>query len=410
LKESSCENVKKGEISLTNFNGVRVYFSPCGIGLGHVGRALLVADTLVEKGAEVLFSTYLEGIDFVKKRGYPVVSSPPLNLASDSTGRIDLKTLARKQGFPALPRFMKQVTSEMDYMKAFKPDIVFSDTRLSSVIAGKLLGLPVALMLNQFSPMIPRSEDYTTLYQIFDGGILTLLSRGWGASDVILIPDFPEPYTLSIDSLRIPQPYKQLVRMVGYLLPTRSKNANSIKKIRKEARAMERDKLIYAAISGPLQEREPLIKLLTPIFEKFPIGYKVIMSTGNPEKGSKPLDKGNLTLIPWVKDRYEYLQSCDLVVCKGGHNTILQSICYGKPSIIIPTPNHTEQYANARRAKELGFGTAIHQSDLSLGRLVKISNFLLDSEKIKKQLEEINVKGYTKGVENSINAISKLLA
>ncbi|MCW3991077.1 MAG: hypothetical protein NWE79_00060, partial [Candidatus Bathyarchaeota archaeon] len=144
---------------MPGFEGAKVYFSPCGIGLGHVGRVLPVAEELVRRGVEVMFSTYLEGVDFVRKQGFPVVSAPAVDLESDSTGRVDIRATAISQGVSVLTRFMQQVTAEVDYMKAFKPDVVFSDSRLSSVIAGKMLGLPVALMLNQFLPLVPRGRQ-----------------------------------------------------------------------------------------------------------------------------------------------------------------------------------------------------------------------------------------------------------
>ena len=391
------------------FEGVKVYFSPCGMGLGHVGRALPVAEELVRRGAEVMFSTYLEGLDYVRRKGLPVVSSPALSLASDSTGRIDLRATAVTQGVPALPRFMQQVTKEMEYMKAFGPDVVVSDTRLSSVVAGKLLGLPVALMLNQFMPMVPRSEQNLTLSKVLDGGILTLLSRGWGASDVILIPDFPEPYTISLDSLRIPKPYRHLVRMVGSILPWKPEEVEDTGRVREEAGATGGETLIYAAVSGPRQEREPLIRLLRPVLEEFPDGYKAVMSMGDPDGGSNPASSGNLTAIPWVVDRYEYLKACDLVVCRGGHNTIMQCISYGKPSIVIPTPNHTEQYANARRASELGFSFALHQVELSRELLFETVNAIISDGGYNRRLEEFNLNKHSDGIENTLAEISKLI-
>ena len=394
---------------MSGFEDTRVYFSPCGIGLGHVGRVLPVAEELVRRGAEVVFSTYLEGVDYVKRKGFPVVSSPALSLVSDSTGRIDLRATAVTQGVSALPQFIRQVTSEMEYMKAFRPDVVVSDTRLSSVVAGKLLGLPVALVLNQFMPMVPRNEKNLILSRIVDGSILTLLSRGWGASDVILIPDFPEPYTISRDSLRIPKPYRHLVRMVGFVLPRKPGEVEDTGRVREEAGATGGEKLIYAAISGPLQEREPLIKLLRPIFEEFPDGYKVVMSMGDPDGGSKPTSSGSLTTVPWVVDRYEYLKACDLVVCRGGHNTIMQCISYGKPSIIIPVPNHTEQYANARRASELGFSVALHQVELNRERLFETVNTIISDGGCSRKLDEFSLNNDTDGIENILVEISKLI-
>ena len=392
-----------------SFDGAKVFFSPCGIGLGHVGRVLPIAEELFRRGAEVMFSTYLEGVDFVRERGFPVVSAPALSLESDSTGRIDLRATAVSQGVPALRRFMQQITSEAEYMKAFEPDIVFSDSRLSSVIAGKLLGLPVALMLNQFFPMVPRGKQSQTLLQIFDGGVMTLLGRGWAASDVILIPDFPEPYTISLASLRVPKAYRHLVKMVGFILPRKPEEVEDTGRVREEAGANGDQRLIYAAISGPRQEREPLIRLLTPIFEGFPEGYRIVMSKGVPGGGSEPSTSGALTTIPWVADRFEYLKACDLVVCRGGHNTIMQSICYGRPAIIVPTPNHTEQYLNAKRAMELGFAEALNQEDLTRDRLLEIAERLLSDSVYKERLDEMASKGFADGLENTVSAISELM-
>jgi len=391
-----------------DFNGLRVYFSPCGIGLGHIGRVIPVAEEVQKQGGEILISTYLEAVDFAKKKGLPVVTSPAVSLETDSTGSIDLKASALSQGIPNMKQFVSQVTAEMDFMKAFKPDVVVSDTRLSSLIAGKLLGKPVALMLNQFLPMIPRESNYKMLGQLVDGSILTLIGGGWGSSDVILIPDFPEPYTLSLDSLRIPSMHKDLVKMVGFILPRKPEEVPDIKRVRAEAGVESSENLIYAAISGPSKERDPLIHLLEPIFRDFPEEYKVVMSMGRPDGGSVPIQAGSLTKIPWVQDRYEYLKACDMAISRGGHNTIMQSICYGNPSIIIPTPNHTEQYANARRAKELNLAEAIHQKDVSKEMLVNTAERLLNDSRYKDKLNQINSLGMSNGIENILSEIIKL--
>jgi UDP-N-acetylglucosamine--N-acetylmuramyl-(pentapeptide) pyrophosphoryl-undecaprenol N-acetylglucosamine transferase len=394
---------------LGGFDGARIYFSPCGIGLGHVGRTLPVAEAAERLGAEVMFSTYLDGVEFVRQRGLPVVSAPALSLESDATGRVDLRASVVSQGFTGMYRFMQQVTAEMEYMKAFRPDVVFSDTRLSTVIAGKLLGLPVALMLNQFQPMVPRTEHNLTLSKVFDGGVMTLLGRGWAASDVILIPDFPEPYTLSVASLRIPEPYRHLVRMVGFVLPRRPEEVEDTGRVRREAGALEGDQLIYAAISGPDRERDPLIRLLKPIFERFPDGHRIVMSLGIPGGGSEPASSGGLTVIPWARDRFEYLKACDLLVCRGGHSTIMQGICYGKPSIIIPTPNHTEQYGNARRARELGVAEVVLQDDLSAEKILGLADGMLSDPHYQERLEEFRSRGFVEGLENTIGAITELM-
>ncbi|MFQ6053401.1 MAG: DNA polymerase, partial [Candidatus Bathyarchaeia archaeon] len=345
-----------------------------------------------------------------EKLGLPVVSSPHLSMVSDHKGEIDLRMSSVTQGLPALPRFLHQVNVEMEYMKAFRPDVVVSDTRLSSVFAANLLGVPTALILNQFQPIVPRSQHNFRLSKIADGVLLTLIGRGWAASDIILIPDFPEPYTISLESLRIPKPYRRLVRLVGSILPRKPEEVAGAERVREEVGADEGRHLIFAAISGPEAERLPIIARLKAIFEAFPDDYRVVMSMGMPNGGSEPECRGPLTVVPWVRDRFKYLKACDLVVSRAGHETIMQSICFEKPMVLVPTPGHTEQYGNARRAKELGVAEAIHQRDLTREELLSLVEGVLGDDHYVHRLHEINSKNSLgDGVENSVAAIGELL-
>ncbi len=140
-------------------------------------------------------------------------------MSNDISGSIDLRMSSVNQGVQVFPTFMRQINAEIRYMKAFKPDAVISDSRLSSIFAAKLLGIPVLLILNQFTPLIPVQKERFMLSRVADGVIMTLISRGWSYADKILIPDFPAPNTLSIDCLRIPRPYQRKVELIGAILP-----------------------------------------------------------------------------------------------------------------------------------------------------------------------------------------------
>ncbi|MCK4437762.1 hypothetical protein KAV47_01705, partial [Candidatus Bathyarchaeota archaeon] len=144
---------------MDGLEGSRIYFSPCGIGYGHVSRSVSIAEEVVRRGGEVIFSTYLEGVDYVRKFGFPVLSAPPIQMENDPTGSIDLKSSTIEQGITAFPTLLEQVRFEIQSMKAFDADIVFSDSRVSSIIAGRLLKIPVVLLLNQFLPRVPRVKD-----------------------------------------------------------------------------------------------------------------------------------------------------------------------------------------------------------------------------------------------------------
>lgn len=392
-----------------DLDGTRVYFGPCGIGLGHVSRILSIATEVRRRGAEVIFSTYLEGVDYVRRMGFPVASAPPISMSNDSSGSVDLKMSTINQGIRIFPTFTAQVRAELRYMKAFRPDVVVSDSRLSTIVASKLLGLPVVLTLNQFLPLIPRQRDRFMLFKIADGVVMTIVGRGWGLSDQILIPDFPAPYTLSIDTLRIPKAYANKVELIGAILPKRPSDARDREKVRKELGVGAKQKLIYAGISGPAAERLPLLNLLEPIFASFPDEYRVIMSMGDPTGSHELTDESALIKVPWIEDRFDLLNACDLVVSRGGHETLMQSICYGKPSILIPVPNHPEQYGNARRAQALGFAKTIHQAELSRVSLLPIVTDTLHSDKISAHLREIVGHELGNGVERSVDIVTKIV-
>ncbi|MFH1179313.1 MAG: glycosyltransferase [Candidatus Bathyarchaeota archaeon] len=387
------------------FDGKRIYFGACGMGLGHVSRSVPIAQEVIRRKGEVLFSTYLEGVHYVNNYGLPVVAAPDLSMEVDVTGSIDIKATTLLSGIGSITTFLDQVRFEIQTMQAFEPDLVFSDTRLSSIYAARFLKIPIVLLLNQFMPRLPRDKD-TIFFRLMDGSILTTLGRSWALSNIILIPDFPEPYTISLDSLRIPRRIGARVKLVGSILQQSPGENSRVKEIRESLDVDEGQKLIYAGISGPRAERTPLINMLLPILSRFPDRYKVIMSMGEPNGGSRLMKRGNLTLVPWIENRFDYLEACDAVISRGGHETLMQSISYGKPSVIIPVPKHPEQYGNARRAMEMGVAKSMHQQDVTLEHLVQRVEEVLESDEVARTLKEIDEKEH---LGNGINRIIETL-
>jgi len=393
---------------MKRFDGARVYFSPSGMGLGHVSRCVPIAHEVQRLGGEVMFSTYLEGIDYLSKFEFTVAEAPEIYLETNHTGSIDLKATVSTRGFSALWTLMEQIKFEVEQMQAFKPDLVFVDTRVSTIMAARMLRLPCVLVLNQFLPRAPRETD-TNFWKLVDGTVMTVLGWMWDLSDRLIIPDFPEPYTISLDSLRAPRRYGAKMDLVGSIMGLKPEDSVDASTIREEL-GLDDQVLIYAGISGPRPERMPLIRILAPIFSRFPDKYHVVMSMGNPHGGNKPKRVGNVTLIPWIDDRYAFLNACDVVISRGGHETIMQSIGYNKPSIIIPMPRHPEQYGNARRAMEIGVAEALHQKDVSKKSLVKRIEHLLENDRALDVLVDMNQnKHLNEGLERIIEVIAEYL-
>jgi UDP:flavonoid glycosyltransferase YjiC (YdhE family) len=391
------------------FDGKRIYFGVCGMGLGHVSRSVPIAQEVVKRGAGVLISTYLESVNYVHKFKLPVVAAPDLSMEVDVTGSIDIKATTFLSGIESILTFLDQIRFEMQTIQAFDPHLVFADTRLSTIYAARMLKIPIILLLNQFLPRVPREKN-TPFFQLLDGAILTTLGRSWALSSVIMIPDFPEPYTISLDSLRIPRRIGARVKLVGSILQQSPGLTSRVNEIRESLGVQEDQKLIYAGISGPLAERTPLINKLIPILSRFPDRFKVIMSMGNPKGGSKINKIGDLALIPWIENRFDYLEACDAVISRGGHETLMQSISYCKPSVIIPVPKHPEQYGNARRAMALKVARVIHQRDLTLDHLVQRIDEIIESNMTKEILKHINEKEHLgDGIKRTVETISDYL-
>lgn len=62
----------------------------------------------------------------------------------------------------------------------------------------------------------------------------------------------------------------------------------------------------------------------------------------------------------------EKMKVCKAVVCSGGFETSSEAILHNKPLLMIPLPNHFEQYANCNDAQIHGFAKFNNRIDLSL--------------------------------------------
>jgi UDP-N-acetylglucosamine--N-acetylmuramyl-(pentapeptide) pyrophosphoryl-undecaprenol N-acetylglucosamine transferase len=389
---------------------MKVQFSPCGIGLGHVGRCIPIARRLEKSGAEVLFSTYKEGTQYLTHESLPVVEAPEIEFLVKPDGTVDFKRSLISVGpFFASFTLLKQVEAEIEIMKVFNPDVVVSDSRISPLVAARLLGIPDVCILNQFQIIIPRKKRLLRLAKLVDAGALATIGKIWTGAMRLLIPDFPPPYTISVGNLRIPNSYKERVDLIGPILHVRPGELPSRREIREELGLNENKPLIFAPISGPTKERAYFTGVLRQIFKEISDDYQIVMSLGYPNASTEALRNGNLTVYRWIPNRFEYLKACDLVIARAGHGTLTQSICYGKPLILVPTPSHTEQTNNAKRAVQLGIAEIIEQKDLTKETLLKGIRKMLGTSRFQERAEQIQRDILNlNGVEVAVKTILEL--
>lgn len=367
----------------------------CGIGFGHAGRCIPIANRLRDLGAEILFSTYKDAVEYIRREGYPVVEPPSMDVMVKPDGTIDFRqTVVNPGPFLAAFMFTRQVETEIRFLRAFKPDVVVSDSRVSPIIAARSLGIPDICIVNQFKIIIPRKKRLLRLAKITETGGLAIIGKIWVAGpSPLLIPDFPPPYTISVENLKMPMRYYRRVKFVGPILPTYPDELPSKEELREKLGFNDDKPLIFAPISGPLKERAYIIEVLKKIFREFPEDYQIVMSTGSPDNPIQVTRyKRNFTVYNWLPNRFEYLKASDLVISRAGHGTLTQNIYYGKPMVLIPTPSHTEQTNNAIRVREMGIAEVIEQSEVTVETLLSAVNKVLSDDTYRRNIEDIRSK------------------
>jgi len=393
---------------------LRLYIGPCGLGLGHITRCDAIAREFSNEGEEVLFSSYLDALDYLKRSGFTYFSAIPLSFRTREDGTIDPKMTMSQNGVTVgLWGFIRQLIGEVRQISAFEPDVVISDTRISTLVAAFILRKPRILILNQYSVQMPKDErkhrlaDRPMLFaaKIIWRYISAMLELAWGVSDVIIVPDLKAPYTISRYNLAIPPGIRRKVQLIGPLTPSRLNLPNGIRHTGNVT------PLVFACVSGPATDRKYLVNKLTDILKDFPVDYELVLSCGDPNGSFGEKRIGNLMVHEWMTEQsyWKTFERADVIVSRAGHETIMKAISEGKPLVLIPPPNHTEQANNAKRAEELGVAVVLDQSRLDRQELARaISTCLKNNRENARRLS--GTLGSESGIRAVVEAVSQLAA
>jgi len=375
-----------------------IYMAPCGIGLGHASRTVAIAYALKRRGHEVVFSTYGEAVGYVRKHGFKVLGTFELEYVQDEKGGLDLRqTIA--QGPKAIYRFIRQVGAELYYTGILNPDVIVSDSRLSSSIAALARGIPSILIINQLLIIIPISEKTREEYKIkaksiAEKVILEFMANIWRRSEKILIPDFPPPYTISKKNLVLSEDLCDKMVFIGPLISKYPEELPDKNELRKQLGLPMDKTIVLVCPSGTRKEKRALSSAIVDIVRR--INYEdifFIISRGDVFAESEFHMGKNYIVYGWLKDKFMYLKAADIVVAHGGHTTIAEAMYYGKPMILIPTTGHTERLSNSESVCEMGIGEIIRQEELTvetfsntLSKILKSDNYFISSRRIMKEI------------------------
>lgn len=368
----------------------RIYFAVFGSGLGHVTRVLDIAGRVRRNGDEFRYSCSLQALDYLNTRldKGSILESPALDVEWTEGG-----SFSSKDFIPHFPymfnSFLKQVAFETDHVASFDPRLVVSDSRLSTVLAARSKSYPVITMLNQFKVTMPprfRGNRVGRLYERVAGDVLGLL---WSLSDQVLMTDLPPPYTIGEANLEGTD-VSNIVRYVGFTSPRVEMTDERLSRAKQQL-GIDGRPLVFFQISGPDATKQRFIDTVLQSTDALATRYNVVVSLGYLHGSGEPTRLANGTwLYEWCPLKDELFSLSSLVVSRSGHGTIGQCIDAGKPAVLIPIHNHSEQLGNAEKFSRLGLGIAIRSQDLSVQRLMEAVDLCLNDSRFRENVEALS--------------------
>ncbi len=375
---------------------MRAYFGVCGIGMGHAARSSLLIRSLVKNRWEVAVSCYGDGVEYFEALGIPVNKINPVSYGVLPDGKVSIKmTIFKNLNLPLKVSF--QTAREVSNISCFNPSVVISDTRISTIIAAKLLGYPVMLILNQFNVLV-EYHKYKTLVELVEGGA-QIVTKFWEMADRIVISDFPPPYTISRANLLLSDVAKSKSTFIGPLFDTSGQNLLTKEEVCKKYRIPPEKPLIFAHISGPVLEKLTLAEKLVKIVRKLD-KYFFVITLAEPKASNVKREK-NILLMNWVENPDELYNVSDVVISRSGHGSITKALAFGKPMVLIPIRAHGEQKSNAESVAKHGAGILIDEDELdesvlesALDRILNEDAYLkiaLSFKRLMERLDPVNV-------------------
>ena len=382
------------------------YFAPYGVGLGHASRLLMVADHLRQEGINIQFSSYGEAASYVSMLGYKCATVSPVEFAWSMEGGFSVKdSIANIPVWFA--NFSRQVNQETRNMLGCNPDIVVSDSRLSPLMAARLLKVPSVVVLNQIRLLLsPRLRDLVAS-RIFENLVAEFLGSMWAMAERVLVPDLPPPYTLSAHNVWHIGSASRKLEYVGFTSPRPQTNREQVIKTTNMLGLDRSRPLVFVHISGPVQTRPALLKVAVETAKRLDPKIQFVISAGKPGGISYPRRIGRLSwYYEWCPVRDEIFAASDLLVLRGGHVALSQAIQFGKPVVTVPIENHGEQLGNCAKMEELGAGVILHPKRLRSDQLADaIEKVLGDSHYNKKATELQRLAERLNGIDNVVKIV-----
>jgi len=367
----------------------KAYFTPYGVGLGHASRMMMLAERLGDSDVDIRFSSFGEGAHYISMQGYECMTVPPVEFAWSMEGGFSVKYSI--SNIPLwFTNFPRQIRDEINNIIKYDPNIVVSDTRLSSLVASKILNIPSIVILNQVKLLLsPRLREFKICrsWEKMNGELLGLI---WRIADRILVPDLPPPYTIAEQNTWDTSSVMKKLEYVGFTAPKSYITEAQLREVAAHLGIDRSKPIVFIHISGPLKTRIPIIRTSIEACKSLRPEIQYVISEGRPGGDIQPKKITRLGwYYEWCPIRDEIFAMSDVLVLRGGHTTISQAIQFGKPLITIPIENHSEQLGNSNKIAKIGIGIKLEPNKIKANQITCAIHQLLDDNRFQQKAEEL---------------------
>lgn len=316
---------------------VRVLMLVNGLGLGNSTRCHAIIQRMREQGAEICVITSGNGKWYFDDRSdVPDLRGIEAFYYASHNGRISIpRTLMSVGDFRRIARRNAAVVDES--IESFRPDVALIDSVYTTAPFRKR-GIPIVALNNadvvhksyrqfQDKPSSIRMQ----FYAIEEMDYLFHRSR----VDLVISPNLDDT---------LPEVGGN-VRRVGPIVRRDYESEPAAGPVRR----------VLVMLSGSRFGSKVALS-----DQKFPFHIDIV----GREAPSGVALPANVVFHGRVKDNTEIVRPADLVLVNGGFSAVSEAFSLRKPMVVLPIPNHAEQWVNARTIERLGVGFMADEGDI----------------------------------------------
>lgn len=334
----------KLNINIRALQGKKVLVAPLDWGLGHATRCIPVIRNLLEAGCdvslagegaqEVILKKEFPGLPFIHLRGYRI--------------QFDVK--------PGIGKILIQISRMLNSIRFEKKWLtrLISQQHFDAVISDNRYGLHhpdihSIFITHQLQIKSPFGKWSEAVLKRWNYHFINQFRECW-------VPDGNTAINLAGDLSHPEQLPKTPIHYIGPL--SRFEKSG----------IPEKPGHLLIILSGPEPQRTKFEKLIISQLENF--SGSVCFIRGLPGSSEKLISNELATYHNHLNSRElnDEMEKAEFILSRAGYSTVMDLVCLGKKSILIPTPGQTEQEYLARslHEKQLIFAQAQEGFSLSV--------------------------------------------